>query len=120
MLTLGCCVRGLYWYNSVIFFGMNQGIKKESGQSLSDWPNMAETFRALAKEHQGNPTELLALLRNLETLHQELREGLFQESLPSNRQQLYNLLKEIEAEGGWPYIPRMKLRSFFENFPSEE
>ena len=99
---------------------MNQGIKKESGQSLSDWPDMADTFRALAKEHQGNPTELLALLRHLESLHQELREGLFQESLPNNRQQLYNLLKEIEAEGGWPYIPRMKLRSFLENFQSED
>lgn len=99
---------------------MNQGITKESGQSLSDWPYLAETFRALAKEHQGNPTELLALLRNLESLHRELREGFFQESLPNNRQQLYNLLKEIEAEGGWPYIPRMKLRSFFENFQSEE
>jgi hypothetical protein len=98
---------------------MNQGIKKESGQSFSDWSNMAETFRALAKEHQGNPTELLALLRHLESLHQELREGLFQESLPNNRQQLYNLLKEIETEGGWPYIPRMKLRSFFENFQKE-
>ena len=99
---------------------MNNDLKNESGHTLSDWPSLAEALLALAKEHKGNPTELLALLRSLESLHQELREGLFQESLPNNRQQLYNLLKEIEATGGWPYIPRMKLRSFFENFQPEE
>lgn len=99
---------------------MNKGIENESGQSLSDWQDVAEAIRALAGEHEGNPTELLALLRSLESLHEELREGLFQESLPNNRQRLYNLIKEIEANGGWPYIPRMKLRSLFKNFQAED
>ncbi|MDY6803770.1 MAG: hypothetical protein SXA11_08190 [Cyanobacteriota bacterium] len=99
---------------------MNKGIENESGQSLSNWPDAAEAIRALAREHKGNPTELLALLRSLESLHQELREGLFQESLPNNRQRLYNLIKEIEANGGWPYIPRMKLRSLFKHFQAED
>ena len=99
---------------------MNKGIENESGQSLSNWPDVTEAIRALAREHKGNPTELLALLRSLEFLHQELREGLFQESLPNNRQRLYNLIKEIEANGGWPYIPRMKLRSLFKHLQAED
>ncbi len=99
---------------------MNKGITTESGQSLLEWPELAEMFRAVAQTNKGNPTELLALLRSLENLHQELREGLFQESLPNNRQRLYNLLREIEANGGWPYIPRMKLASFLENFQPVE
>ncbi|MEM7724906.1 MAG: hypothetical protein AAF208_00875 [Cyanobacteria bacterium P01_A01_bin.45] len=55
---------------------------------------------------------LLSLLRELEYLHREIREGVFQESLPDNRQALYSLLREIEAEGGWPYIERMRLKAF--------
>jgi hypothetical protein len=40
----------------------------------------------------------------------------FQVSLPDNRQALYALLKDIEEEGGWPYIDRMRLRSLLKNF----
>jgi hypothetical protein len=29
-------------------------------------------------------------------------------------------LKDIEEEGGWPYIDRMKLRSLLENLPNPE
>jgi|GEM_PF-430518 hypothetical protein len=53
---------------------------------------------------------LLALLRQLEQLHREVRDGVFQESLPDNRQMLYALLRNIESEGGWPYIERMRVR----------
>jgi hypothetical protein len=56
----------------------------------------------------------LALLRTLESLHQEIRESVFQASLPDSRQALYALLKDMEATGGWPYIHRMKLQSFLE------
>lgn len=52
---------------------------------------------------------LLSLLRQLEDLHRDIRETLFQESLPTNRQHLYYLLRDIEINGGWPYIKRMKL-----------
>jgi hypothetical protein len=55
----------------------------------------------------------LALLRQLEKLHKEVRDGAFQESLPDNRQRLYSLLRDIESEGGWPYIERMRLRELF-------
>ena len=68
---------------------------------------------------QGDTVALLALLRQLEQLHRELRDGVFQESLPVNRQQLYSLLKDIESEGGWPYIERMRLQAFLANLPQE-
>ncbi|MEH2249153.1 hypothetical protein [Nostoc sp.] len=62
---------------------------------------------------------LLALLRQLEQLHREIRDGVFQQSLPVNRRQLYSLLKDIESEGGWPYIERMRLQAFLANLPQE-
>ncbi|BAZ65643.1 MAG: hypothetical protein KME28_07340 [Pelatocladus maniniholoensis HA4357-MV3] len=68
-----------------------------------------------AKNCQGDSLALLALLRLLEGLHREIRDSLFLESLPSNRQGLYTLLKNIEEEGGWPYIYRMKLQSLLAN-----
>lgn len=68
------------------------------------------TVEQIAQTYQGNPLALLGLLRVLEALHREIRDSLFQEALPTNRQALHNLLRDIESEGGWPYIPRMKLQ----------
>ncbi|MEH2126014.1 hypothetical protein [Nostoc sp.] len=68
---------------------------------------------------EGETVALLALLRQLEQLHREIRDGVFQESLPVNRRQLYSLLKDIESEGGWPYIERMRLQAFLANLPQE-
>lgn len=67
-------------------------------------------IRAEATRHQNDSIALLALLRALESLHREIREELFQASLPDNRQALYALLRDIEEQGGWPYIDRMKLQ----------
>lgn len=80
---------------------------------------IATDIRALAQSCQEDSLALLALLRCLEELHREFRDGLFQASLPDNRQALYKLLKDIETEGGWPYIERMKLQSFLANLPAE-
>lgn len=68
---------------------------------------------------QGDTIGLLALLRQLEQLHREIRDGVFQESLPDNRQALYALLKDIESEGGWPYIERMRLQALRVNLQQE-
>jgi hypothetical protein len=62
---------------------------------------------------------LLALLRTLERLHQEIRDSFFQDALPDNRQALYNLLRDIETSGGWPYIHRMKLQSLLKQLSTE-
>ncbi|OLP19634.1 hypothetical protein BST81_04875 [Leptolyngbya sp. 'hensonii'] len=81
---------------------------------------LVEQFRTEAYQHQGDCLALLALLRALENLHREIRDTLFQESLPSDRQSLYTLLRNIEAEGGWPYVYRPKLQVFLANLPVEE
>ncbi|XGV99692.1 MAG: hypothetical protein ACAF41_12235 [Leptolyngbya sp. BL-A-14] len=77
---------------------------------------VSEAIRNLAHSRAEDNLALLLLLRTLEGLHQEIRDSLFQASLPDSRQALYSLLKDIEASGGWPYIHRMKLRSLLANF----
>jgi hypothetical protein len=90
--------------------------KAEQLEFESKLQSLAETIRHLATSRQGDTLDLLSLLRTLEGLHQEIRDSLFQDSLPDNRQALYSLLKDIEASGGWPYIHRMKLRALLSNF----
>ncbi|QSJ21025.1 hypothetical protein JYQ62_30250 [Nostoc sp. UHCC 0702] len=80
---------------------------------------IATAIHDVAKACQGDAIALLNLLRQLEQLHREIRDGAFQESLPDNRQQLYALLKDIESEGGWPYIERMRLQAFLANLSPE-
>lgn len=86
-------------------------VRSISAELNSNLNSIAELLQTVAYRHQGDGVALLALLRVLEAAHREIRDSLFQESLPQNRQQLYTLLKDIEAEGGWPYIPRMKLQT---------
>jgi hypothetical protein len=74
---------------------------------------LAEAVRTAAQNREGDCLALLELLRLLNELHYEIRETLFREALPNNRQYLYRLLKDIEQEGGWPYIQRMKLTTLF-------
>lgn len=91
---------------------MNNGKTFKVDHSLApDLQAIATMVSHLAKDCQGDSLKLLALLRLLEALHHDIRDTLFQDSLPDNRQALYNLLKDIEATGGWPYIHRMKLQA---------
>lgn len=89
---------------------MDNGKDLESGKLQSQLQSLTEAIRTLAESCQGDSVLLLALLRTLESSHREIRDGLFQASFPENRQALYKLLRNIEANGGWPYIHRMKLR----------
>ena len=68
----------------------------------------------LAEELKGNPDALLAMLRELEALHRDVQDGPFRQSLPENRQRLFTLLQTMEKSGGWPYIPRLQLRTFID------
>jgi hypothetical protein len=99
---------------------MNRDKDLDSGHLQVKVQVITAEIRALANSHQGNSLALLALLRALEHAHREIRENLFQTSLPQNRQELYALLKDIEEVGGWPYIERMKLRSLLSNLPEPE
>jgi hypothetical protein len=68
----------------------------------------------LAVDHQNQTDELLAILRTLEELHRHIREDFFQPALPQSRHSLYSLLMEIESQGGWPYIERMRLQDLLQ------
>lgn len=98
---------------------MNRRMSLQPGQFQFELQSIATAVRTLAQSCQGDSLALLALLRQLEALHREIRDGIFQTSLPNNRQALYALLKDIETEGGWPYIERMRLQSFLANLQLE-
>ncbi|NJL86802.1 MAG: hypothetical protein HC886_13845 [Leptolyngbyaceae cyanobacterium SM1_1_3] len=98
-----------------------------SDRKLTQPENPSEDLRVLAQQvqqaaqrRQEDCIALLALLRLLEGLHQDIRETLFSEALPNNRQKLYSLLRDIEGSGGWPYIQRMKLRSLYQQMEALE
>ncbi|WP_448603267.1 hypothetical protein [Thermoleptolyngbya sp.] len=80
---------------------------------------IAQRVQETAKSSEGDSVALLRLLRLLEKLHQEIRDTMFQDTLPKNRHSLYALLRDMEAEGGWPYISRMKLRSLLQHLLDE-
>lgn len=65
----------------------------------------------LAQGYQEDSRSLLIILRLLEQLHWQIREKLFHPALPNTRHELYQLLRDIEENGGWPHIERMRLRS---------
>ncbi len=101
---------------------MNQGNDKvlvgsaENGTGSADnLGAIAQAIRTFSQTCTGDSIKLLALLRLLESLHQEIRETLFQSSLPDSRQALYSLLRDIETSGGWPYIHRMRLQDLLQN-----
>lgn len=98
---------------------MNYDASSQSNGLPADLKAIAYHVRSAAQHRQGDSLELLALLRLLEALHREIRESFFQPTLPDNRQALYALLRDIEVNGGWPYINRMKLRTFMEQLNQE-
>jgi len=85
-----------------------------------DLIGLVEEIRSTAQRKEGDCLALLELLRLLDTLHFEIRDTLFREALPDNRQRLYRLLKDIEQQGGWPYIKRMHLRELLEHLDEDE
>ncbi|MBE9128814.1 MULTISPECIES: hypothetical protein [unclassified Coleofasciculus] len=95
-------------------------LEEESGDLLVKLQTLKADIGALAKSYEEDSLALLALLRTLEQSHRDIRENLFQGSLPRNRRVFYALLKDIEESGGWPYIERMKLRTILESFSKPE
>ena len=68
----------------------------------------------LAQALKEDPQALLRLLRRLEQLHRSIQDGPFRASLPCGRNELFRLLEDMEHSGGWPYIPRLQLRTFID------
>ncbi|WP_404790033.1 hypothetical protein [Altericista sp. CCNU0014] len=96
----------------------------EDHSSQEDFRAIEVHLHQLVERSQADPVALLKILRFLEQLHNEVRELHFQPSLPIYRHELYAMLREVEAEGGWPYIPRMQLREILSgharDFTAEE
>lgn len=74
----------------------------------------------MATELEGQPAPLLTLLRQIEALHRRIQDGPFRTSLPADRHQFFTLLQAMETSGGWPYIPRLQLRTFLDLLEREE
>ena len=55
------------------------------------------------------------ILRELESLHRNIRIEMFEPKLPDTRHHLYLLMKHLEEVGGWPYIERMRIRNLCAN-----
>jgi hypothetical protein len=91
--------------------------KAATGALPQDLQEIATAIDQAAQGRTGDSLALLALLRLIEQRHREICDTLFRDALPSNRHTLYALLRDIEVQGGWPYIQRMKLRSLFANYP---
>jgi hypothetical protein len=90
------------------------------GTLPEDLQQISELIEKAAISREDDCVALLCLLRLLEQRHREIRETAFRSALPTSRHRLYSLLRDIEVNGGWPYIHRMKLQSLFENYFSEE
>ncbi len=98
---------------------MNQHQTNNASTSNFILQKTANDIRALAEEHRQDTLFLLSLLRELEMIHRQIRTEIFELSLPETRNALYQLVKDIEEQGGWPYIERMKLRELLKNLESQ-
>jgi hypothetical protein len=90
---------------------MGDRIDIDLDQLPDDLKQLAQASEQAAIARIGDEIALLGLLRLLEELHSQIRDAWFQDSLPTNRQRLYALLRDIEISGGWPHIQRMRLRT---------
>ena len=93
--------------------GLNEGQQQQLASVLGQLDH-------LAAELDGDPEALLALLRQVEHLHRRIQDGPFRSSLPGDRSHLFTLLQGVEKSGGWPYIPRLQLRTFMDLLQGED
>ncbi|MDB9524928.1 hypothetical protein PN498_02925 [Oscillatoria sp. CS-180] len=99
---------------------MGDRIRLELNNLPADLQTLAQSIERTALVRRGDEIALLELLRLLESLHAHIRDELFQDALPTNRQRLYALLRDIEVNGGWPYIQRLRLKNLLDGFELAE
>jgi hypothetical protein len=97
--------------------GLSSSLSPASMERLG---KIVDEIHEIADLDRSDPIALLQLLRTLEQLHREIQQGYFQSALPDSRQALYALLRDIEENGGWPYIQRWKLQALFANLSETE
>ena len=91
--------------------GPTMGLNDQQHHHLQ---SQLQQIEALAEQLGGDPEGLLTLLRQVEQLHRHIQDGPFRSSLPADRNHLVTLLQAMEQSGGWPYIPRLQLRTFMD------
>lgn len=96
------------------------GLPTPAANSAPKLDKIVDEIHEIADRDRTDPLALLGLLRTLEQLHREIQQGYFQSALPNSRQALYALLRDIEENGGWPYIQRWKLQELFANLSEQE
>ena len=84
--------------------------QQEQTVDISELEVISDRLWKIAQEQQSSSVNLLQILRVLESIHKRIRDDLFQPALPKSRHELFNLLRDIETNGGWPHIYRMKIR----------
>jgi hypothetical protein len=84
-------------------------LSQEQTVNMSEVKAIGDRLWTIAQEQEGNSVELLQILRVLEASHKRICDDLFQPALPTSRHELFNLLRDIETNGGWPHIYRMKI-----------
>lgn len=94
-----------------------QDVQANNLEGLLEKPG--DEFWNLAQNYQQDRLFLLSLLRYLEQLHRKIRTDLFESSLPKTRNDLYQLVKDIDEKGGWPYIERMRIQDLLRNLEVE-
>lgn len=95
----------------------DRNIQTDLDNLLTD---IAKDLFALAEKNQHDNLFLLSLLRHLEQIHRQIRVSYFDSALPQTRNDLYQFVREIEEQGGWPYIERMRLKELLRNLEDNE
>jgi hypothetical protein len=98
----------------------SESTSTELPSSMQPLADITDQINEIADLNREDPIALLHLLRTLEQLHREIQQNYFQAALPNSRQALYTLLRDIEENGGWPYVQRWKLQALFANLPETE
>ncbi|MGY6529476.1 MAG: hypothetical protein ACXITR_06055 [Cyanobacterium sp.] len=96
----------------------NQELKHHELQDKIDSIN--KQINELAESCEGDCLKILHVLRELEATHRGVNDNFLSPALPTNRHRLYLLVRHMEETGGWPYIPRMRLRSLCEKLLQED
>ncbi|ABB56325.1 hypothetical protein [Synechococcus elongatus] len=100
---------------------MNSGRRSNAPETVRiDLLPLKQQVQELTQQLEGDAEGLLGLLRLLEYLHREIQDGSFRKALPTDRQALYGLLRDMETAGGWPYIPRLQIRTFLELLEADQ
>ena len=95
-------------------------MSEELTQLKQKLAELSEQIEAIAQQHQNSVPALLEILRTLDAQHRHICQNLFIPALPNTRHALFDLLLDIEANGGWPHIYRLQIRELCQNLEKDK